>query len=176
MICLLGAALAGVFPSESELQQQAEITVKGEVVEAACLYSSENEYGDVDNTYSATISVLEVLQGELSETSFSIISVDTIYAPDREPNCDFSEDPHPVGEIGRYYLYREGEDLELYEGGFFADESSSPQEPPACLLEDSADTGEAGGDEAKTGCSAAQSSPSWIMLIPLLTLFARRRI
>ena len=173
MICLLGVAIAGVFPSEEELQEQAEIVVKGEVIEADCLYSSENEYGDVDNTYSATISVLEVLHGELSEVSFSIISVDTIYAPGHEPNCDYSEDPHPVGEMGRYYLYTDGEELKLHEGGFFADEASAPQEAPACSLTEAMDTG-AVEEKTESGCSTVQQVPLWLMIVPLLTIVRRR--
>ena len=177
MIYFMGTVMAGVFLPEEDISEQAQIAVKGEVVAAECLFSSENDRGVVDNTYTATINVLEVLKGEFSEASFTLISVDTIYPEGGEPNCDYSEDPHPIGEVGRYYLYTDEDELKLYEGGFFPDDSSNPQDPPACLLaEDSMDTGvEEVEEKAQTGCSSLNDKTSLLLLIPLAGLLLRRR-
>ena len=175
MFYFMGAATAGVFLPEEDISEQAQIAIVGEVVDAECLFSSEDDRGVVENTYKATIDVLEVTKGEFNEASFTLISVDVIYPLGGEPNCDYSEDPHPVGEVGRYYLYADEDEFKLYEGGFFPEESSNPQNPPICLLaEDSTDTGVE--EKVESGCSSLDQKSSLLFLIPLVGFLFRRRI
>ena len=181
----ISSAVAGVFWSEEELQEEAELAIAGTVSESTCISSNVSDDGVETIIYEAVISIDEVLINT-QETDFStgmltLRSVNTTYPPEQELECSSNDVAHPVGEAGTYYLLESASEglYVLYAGGFFESEDSNPETAPECPnLEDpssetQADSSDSEGDEEAKGCASVTAS-SWVFWLALLGLRRRR--
>jgi len=205
LILLVTSAFAGVLWEEDQLQEECIepgtcVYVVGEVVDAGCRSTSQDESGAIHRQFRADIRVLEGTDELPEGTVFALhtASTDYTYVDDDYGvgGCTLYDPGHPVGEIAGYYLAIESTDgvhsLFGSETFFHTDDSDPDPEPLCAELEadwdfsdddDSSDDDGSSSDEASSsssakegGCSsAAVSSQGWMWMTGLLGLLVRRR-
>ncbi len=201
MFFLVSTAFAGVLWEEDQLQTECVdpgtcLVVLGEVIDAGCRSSSQDQYGIIYREFRADIRILEDSDFMAEGTEFTLHTASSDYSyADEEvgvPGCTLYDPGHPIGEIARYYLSLESVDgvyaLFGSETFFHTDESAPDPEPLCAELEDwdpeGGNDGEAEnlGDDVELnnskegGCaSVSATGSSWLWVTGVLGLLMRRR-
>ena len=150
---MCGLALPAPMSAE-DLEAASDLIVEGEVVAVECLgTSSVPDEKDV-TSYRAQLKALSVTKGDSPESFY--IDFDVVVLHGAPELCAWSEQEHPVGQVGSYHLEAvDGSDA-LYASvswNAFEETQAGSDELPACGAEDTGETGDT-GDTADTGSAA----------------------
>ena len=101
IIALWQSAQAGVFFTEEEYRDLADVVVIAEVVEADCLNVTESDTVRITD-YQATLLVQNTTKGTIDGDRILLVS--STYDYGDEMDCSDPGSVHPVGEIATYHL------------------------------------------------------------------------
>ena len=205
LILFVTSAFAGILWEEDQLQEECLepgtcLYVVGEVIDAGCRSTSQDDMGVIHRQFRADIRVIEGNDElpEGAEFTLHTASTDYSYIEDESglPGCTLYDPGHPLGEIAGYYLTVDSTDgvYNLYGSeSFFHTEDSDPDPEPLCAEleadwdlsgdDDPVDDGdssdavdESSSSDKEGGCSSAASSgPAWLWMTGLIGLLVRRR-
>ena len=165
------SVFAGVFLTEEEYMEMADVVVVAEVAEANCV--SEEESQTVLTThYTATLTVQTVEKGDISGDSLILES--STYERGDEMDCADPGSVHPVGELAKYHLIKqetEGIYRNIDGGSTFELTGSAPEAIPTCDVNPSDPT-----DESKSCTTAAPLATfGWFLPVAFFLVRSRRK-
>ena len=132
IIVLWQSAQAGVFFTEEEYRDLADVVVIAEVVEADCLNVTESDTVRITD-FQATLLVQNATKGTIDGDRILLVS--STYDYGDEMDCSDPGSVHPVGEVATYHLKETdtaGTYTNIDAGRTFEADQSTPDEAPIC--------------------------------------------
>jgi hypothetical protein len=169
---------AAIYYSEEDLIDGSDLILDAEVTSASFLSYSVDSQGIEDIRYEATLSVLSMSKGDITEPDITLYS----HMIEQE-SCAWYDMAHSIGEKGLYYIVENNGVYELHPSGFISATDSNPEDDLECpvveepsseptleLMDERNDTVE----EKSESCNHNDSSFSFVIFTMLLILLRRK--